>query len=131
VAAARQRAAALEAQRRAARIATARWRAKLAAKRRAADARSNSTQENSGESVAKLSHGASASDSSRGAVISIVAGLGALALLLLMIARIPAHAAPWHWAERMLADRHQQFALTGLIGLFSVGVSFAVVFLTG
>lgn len=139
-AAARERAAALAAQRRAAKIATARWQA---AKRRAGAARANSTplqnlpagdargtQENPGESTAKLWPGASASGSSRGAVIPI-AGLGALALLLLIIALIPAHAAPWYWAERILAARQQQFALTGVIGLFSVGVSFAVVFLTG
>ena len=57
--------------------------------------------------------------------------VGALALLLLLIGLIPARAAPWYWAERTLAARQQQFALTGVIGLFSVGVSFAFVFLTG
>ena len=139
--AARERAAALAAQRRAAKSATARWRA---AKRRAADARAdstrqqkllrgeaNGTQENPRKPVANLWPAASASSSSRGPVIPFVAGLGALALLLLIIALIPARAAPWYWAERMLATRQQQFALTGVIGLFSVAVSFAVVFLTG
>jgi hypothetical protein len=133
VAAARQRAAALEAQRRAARIATARWKAKLAANRRvaAARAKSQNPSPDPGESVAKLWPEAAASSSSRGPVIPIVAGLGALALLLLIIAVIPAQAVPWYWAERILATRQQQFALTGVIGLFSVGLSFAVVFLTG
>jgi len=128
----RQRAAALEAQRRAAQIATARWRARLAAKRRA-DARANErTQETPPRgSVSKLWPRASASDSSRGPVILFVAVVGGLALLLLLIGLIPARAAPWYWAQRTLAARQQQFALTGVIGLFSVGVSFAVVFLTG
>lgn len=138
--AARERAAAFAAQRRAAKIATARWRA---AKRRAAEARADSTRlqkllsgeatgtkENPSEPLAKL-WPASASSSSRGPVIPFVAGLGALALLLLIIALVPARAAPWYWAERMLAARQQQFALTGLIGVFSVAVAFAVVFLTG
>jgi hypothetical protein len=138
-----RRAVALASRRRAAKLVAARRRAaKLAASRRAADARAdstrlqklgeaNGTQENPRESVAKLWPAASDSSSSRGPVIPFVAGLGALALLLLIIAQIPARAAPWYWAERMLAARQQQFALTGVIGLFSVAVSFAVVFLTG
>jgi hypothetical protein len=129
----RQRAAALEAQRRAAQIATARWRAKLAAKRRA-DARANErTQEShSGGSGAKLSPGLSASDSSRGAAIPILlAGLVTLTLLLLVIALIPAHAVPWYWAERTLADRQQAFAITGVMGVLEVGVFVALVFLSG
>jgi type IV secretory pathway VirB10-like protein len=143
-AAASRKAAALASQRRAARLAASRRRAaKLAAKRRAA-ARANlarlkkakvnaakTTQQNPREPVAKLWPEASASSLSRGPVIPFVAGLGALALLLLLIALIPARVAPWYWAERMLVARQQQFALTGVIGLFSVAVSFAVVFLTG
>jgi hypothetical protein len=130
--AARQREAALNAQRRAARIATARWRAKLAVNIRAAPARVNSTQENPGESVANISPVASTSGSSSGGATPIVlAGLGTLALLLLAIALIPAHTVPWYWAERILADRQQQFALTGAAGLLSVGVFFAVVSLSG
>ena len=89
------------------------------------------TQEQPGESVAKLWPEAQASNSSREPVIPFVAGLGAVALLLLIIALIPARAAPWYRAERVLAARQQQFALTGVIGLFSVGASFAVMFLTG
>jgi len=126
---ARRRAAALAAQRRAATLAAARRRAaKLAAKRRA---EAKGTLGNPRESVARLWPEASASDSSRAPVILFVAVVGTLALLLLLIGLIPARAAPWYWAERTLATRQQQFALTGVIGLFSVGVSFAVVFLTG
>lgn len=128
-AAARQRAAALAAQRRAAQIATARWRAaKLAAKRRAADARAKAerTQETpSGGSVAKLSPGPSASVSSRGAAIPILlAGLVTLALLLLVIAQ-------YRGTERTLADRRQAFAITGVMGLLQVGVFVALAFLSG
>jgi hypothetical protein len=128
----RQRAAALEAQRRAAQIATARWRAKLAAKRRA-DARANErTQETPPRgSVSKLWPRASASDSSGGAAPIVLAGLGTLALLLLVIALIPANAAPWYWAHRTLVARQQQLALTGVMGLISLGVFVALMFLSG
>ena len=126
---AKRRAAALAAQRRAATFAAARRRAaKLAAKRRA---EARGTLGNPRESVTRLWPEASASDSSRAPVILFVAVVGTLALLLLLIGLIPARAAPWYWAERTLAARQQQITLTGVIGLFSVGVSFAVVFLTG
>jgi hypothetical protein len=126
---ARRREAAVAAQRQAAKLAAARRRAaKLAAKRRA---EADGALGNPRESVARLWPEASASDSSRAPVIGFVAVVGALALLLLVIGLIPARAAPWYWAERTLAARQQQITLTGVIGLFSVGVSFAVVFLTG
>ena len=98
---------------------------------RRADERRSSLPSAPRESVARLWPEASASDSSRAPVILFVAVVGTLALLLLLIGLIPARAAPWYWAERTLATRQQQFALTGVIGLFSVGVSLVVVFLTG
>jgi hypothetical protein len=66
-----------------------------------------------------------------GATPVVLAGLGTLALLLLGGALIPAHAAPWYWAERTLAGRRQQFAVSGVMCVVAAGIFFALVFLGG
>jgi hypothetical protein len=136
VAAARERAAALAAQRRAAKIATARWRAKRRAAARPIPILppSPSAEEPSapagGAGTAILP--ATASSESRGAVVPIIlAGLGTLALALLLLALIPADVAPWYWFENLVAGRRQQFAISGVMSLFAAGVFFAFVFLGG
>jgi hypothetical protein len=65
------------------------------------------------------------------AVAVVLGGLGAVALVLLLFAVIPAERAPWYWAEQVLAARRQQFAVSGLMCMVAEGVVFALVFLGG
>lgn len=72
------------------------------------------------------------SPESRGAAVPIIlAGLGLLALALLLLALIPADVAPWYWFENLVAGRRQQFAISGVMSLVAAGVFFAFVFLGG
>jgi Trk-type K+ transport system membrane component len=128
VAAARQRAAALAAQRRAARIATARWRAaKLAANRRAA-AEKPAPATGSGTNIVPA---AASSESSRAAVPVVLGGLGSLAFVLLAMALIPAEVAPRYRLKSLLASRRQEFAISGVMSLIAAGVFFVFVVLGG
>jgi hypothetical protein len=72
-----------------------------------------------------------AGNTARSGIPLVVAGLGTLAFLLLVIALIPAHVAPWYWAERTLAGRRQQFAVSGVMCIAAAGIFVALVFLGG
>jgi hypothetical protein len=57
--------------------------------------------------------------------------LGSMALVLLAAAAVPAHHAPWYWAERVMIERREQFAISGLMCIATGVVVSALVLLGG
>jgi hypothetical protein len=134
---ARRQAAELAAQRR---DAARRRAAQLAAKRRAAAAARAKSRPirtlRAGGSVTPepVTASPAAEESSVGTTVAIVLGVpGSLALVLLLLAALPAERAPWYWAEEQLTSRRWQFEVSGLmcVLVFAEGVVFAMVFVGG